>query len=61
MTRAGLLLGRGYDPNVVRKSLGNRFEEVESPGIDAIIICKEDPHGRAYAGQFRSPQWRLMR
>ena len=50
MARAGLLFGRGDDPDVVAELARDRFEQLEPAGVHAVVVGQQDPHGERYAG-----------
>lgn len=41
---AGLLLGRGADPDIVGELACDVLQHLEAGGVDAVVIGKEDSH-----------------
>jgi len=39
-----LLFGRSNDPNVFGESPRNGLEQIESPGIDTVVVGQKNPH-----------------
>jgi len=44
MAGSGLLLGRRHSPHIIGQFGGNRLEQGEARGVDAIVVCQEDTH-----------------
>src|SRR4051812_14920343 len=44
MAGAGLLLGRGNDPNVVAELPGDGFEQLEAASVHAVVVGEQDAH-----------------